>query len=41
MHLATFILPYYNYCDNLAHKANECNILSEDLSCDYCEKKGY
>jgi hypothetical protein len=41
MHLATPILPSYNYCDNLAHKANECNIPSEDLFCDYCGKDGH
>ncbi len=31
VHLATPILPSYNYCGNPAHKANECNIPSEDL----------
>jgi hypothetical protein len=25
------ILPFYNYCGNLAHKDNECNIPSEDF----------
>jgi hypothetical protein len=31
MHSATPILPSCNYCGNHAHKANECNIPSEDL----------
>jgi hypothetical protein len=35
------ILPSCNYCGNLAHKANECNILSKDLFCDYCGKEGH
>jgi hypothetical protein len=39
MHLATPILPYYNYYSNSVHKANECNILFEDLFCDYCGKE--
>ncbi len=39
MHLAAPILPYYNYYCNYVHKANECNILFEDLFCDYCGKK--
>jgi hypothetical protein len=30
-HSTAPILPFYNYCGNLAHKANECNILSEDF----------
>jgi hypothetical protein len=33
------ILPSYNYCGNLAHKANECNIPSKDVFCDYCGKE--
>jgi hypothetical protein len=41
MHLATPILPSYNYYGNLAHKANECNIPFKDLFCDYCGKKGH
>jgi hypothetical protein len=41
VHLAAPILPSCNYCGNLAHKANECNIPSEDLFCDYCGKKGH
>jgi hypothetical protein len=41
VHSATPILPYYNYCGNLAHKINECNIPSEDLFCDYCGKEGH
>jgi len=36
MHLIAPILPSSNYCGNLAHKANECNIPSEDIFCDYC-----
>ncbi len=39
MHLATPILPSFNYCGNLAHKANECNIFSENVFCDYCGKE--
>ncbi len=41
MHLATPILPSYNYCGNPTHKANECNIPSKDLFCDYCGKEGH
>jgi len=41
MHLATPILPSYNYCGNPAHKVNECNIPSEDRFCDYCGKEGH
>jgi hypothetical protein len=41
VHLAAPILPSYNYYGNLAHKASECNIPSEDLFCDYCGKKGH
>ncbi len=41
VHSATPILPSYNYCGNLAHKANECNIPSEDFFCDYCGKEGH
>jgi hypothetical protein len=41
MHSTTPILPSCNYCGNPAHKANECNIPSEDLFCDYCGKKGH
>jgi hypothetical protein len=40
VHLATPILPSYNYYGNPAHKTSECNILSEDLFCDYCGKEG-
>jgi hypothetical protein len=36
MHSATLVLPSYNYHGNPAHKANECNIPSEDFFCDYC-----
>jgi len=41
MHLTTPILPSCNYCGNLAHKVNECNIPSEDFFCDYCGKEGH
>jgi hypothetical protein len=41
VHSATTILPSCNYCGNPAHKANECNIPSEDLFCDYCGKEGH
>jgi len=41
VHSATPIFPSCNYCGNLAHKASECNIPSEDLFCDYCGKKGH
>ncbi len=41
VHLATPILPSCNYCGNPAHKASECNILSKDIFCDYCEKEGH
>jgi hypothetical protein len=41
MHSAAPILPSYNYCGNPAHKANECNIPSKDLFCDYFGKQGH
>jgi hypothetical protein len=41
MHLDAPILPFYNYCGNLAHKVSECNISSEDFFCDYCGKEGH
>jgi hypothetical protein len=41
VHATTPILPSCNYCDNLAHKASECNILSKDLFYDYCGKEGH
>ncbi len=41
MHLATPNLPFCNYCGNPAHKASECNILFEDLFCDYYAKEGH
>ncbi len=41
VHLVAPILPSCNYCGNLAHKASECNIHSEDLFCDYCGKEGH
>jgi hypothetical protein len=37
----TQVLPFCNYYGNPAHKANECNIPSEDLFCDYCGKEGH
>ncbi len=39
MHSIAPILPFYNYCDNPAHKANECNIPFKDFFCDYCGKE--
>ncbi len=41
VHLAAPILPSYNYCGNLAHKANECNIPFKNLFCDYYGKEGH
>jgi hypothetical protein len=41
VHSATPILPSCNYCGNPTHKANECNIPSKDLFCDYCGKEGH
>ncbi len=41
LHLAAPILPFCNYCGNLAHKISECNIAFEDLFCDYYGKKGH
>jgi len=41
VHSTTPILLSWNYCSNLAHKASECNIPSEDLFCDYCGKEGH
>ncbi len=41
VHLAALILPSCNYCNNPAHKANECNIPSKDIFCDYCGKEGH
>jgi hypothetical protein len=41
MHSATPILSSYNYCGNPTHKTSECNIIFEDLFCDYCEKEGH
>jgi hypothetical protein len=41
VHSTTPIPLSYNYCGNLAHKASECNIPSEDLICDYCGKEGH
>ncbi len=37
-----FVAPIFfscNYYGNLAHKANECNILSKELFCDYCGER--
>jgi hypothetical protein len=39
VHSIAPFLPFYNYCDNLAHKASECNIPFKDLFCDYCGKE--
>jgi hypothetical protein len=41
MHSVAPILPSCNYYGNATHKANECNISSENLFCDYCEKEGH
>jgi len=41
VHSVASILPSCNYCGNLAHKANECNIPFEDFFYDYCEKEGH
>jgi len=41
VHSVAPILPSYNYYGNLAHKASECNIPSEDLFCNYCGKEGH
>jgi len=41
VHSAAPILPSCNYFGNPAHKTNECNIPSEDLFRDYCEKEGH
>jgi hypothetical protein len=41
VHLVAPILPYCNYCSNLAHKASECNIPFEDFLCDYYGKEGH
>ncbi len=41
VHSAAPILLSYNYCVNPAHKANECNIPSEDPFRDYCGKEGH
>jgi len=41
VHLVAPSLPSCNYYGNPAHKASECNILSEDLFCDYCGKEGH
>jgi len=41
VHSTTPILPSCNYYGNPAHKANECNIPSKDLFCDYCGKEGH
>jgi hypothetical protein len=41
MHLVTSTLPFCNYCSNLAHNANECNIPSVDIFCDYYGKEGH
>ncbi len=41
VHSTTPILPFCNYCGNLAQKASECNIHSEYFFCDYCGKEGH
>ncbi len=41
MHSAALVLLFCNYCGNPIHKANECNIPSEDFFCDYCGKEGF
>jgi hypothetical protein len=41
VHLATPILPFSNYCGNLAHKANECDIPFEDFFFNYYGKEGH
>jgi hypothetical protein len=41
VHLVAPILPSCNYYGNPTYKANECNIPSEDLFCDYYGKEGH
>ncbi len=41
MHSIAPVLHFCNYCGNLGHKANECNIPFEDFFCDYCGKEGH
>ncbi len=41
VHSATPILPSCNYYGNPDDKANECNIPSKDLFCDYYGKEGH
>ncbi len=41
LHSSTTILPSCNYCGNLTHNVNECNIFSKDFFCDYCGKEGH
>jgi hypothetical protein len=41
VHSVAPILSSRNYCGNLTHKTNECNIPSKDLLCDYCGKEGH
>jgi len=41
VHSVAPILLSCNYYGNPTHKASECNIPSEDLFCDYCEKEGH
>ncbi len=41
VHLVVPILPSCNYCGNLAHKANECNIPFKDFFYDYYGKEGH
>jgi len=41
MHSFAPILPFCNHYGNPTHKANECNIPSEDFFCDCCGKEGH
>jgi hypothetical protein len=41
VHSVAPILPFYNYCSNPTHKANDCNIPFEDFCCDYYGKEGH
>jgi hypothetical protein len=41
VHSVAPILPSCNYSGNPTHRANECNIPSEDLFCDYYGKEGH
>ncbi len=41
VHSAKPILPSCNYYNNPTNKTNECNILFEDIFCDYYGKEGH